>query len=338
MNYPVLVLEGSGRAADFICKGYRLSTIKTSEDKGVLADTFLFEMTEAAKYLFGFDDEKKISEKGFIHVHSINDTTHSFDKAIQNILFELFCTEQTCLTTFRQQKDVGIIEHKLKYVDLWDRPDIAAKEVFNLENSSVLQTLQQFKQQGEMNIVKRVNGIVTKILGSRECKPFQKNEDNTGLNEKTYKIRDEDIFKHLFIWSVIMDRREQYEDLAYSVMTELYCKDKNKARTLLMTEVEGYNYTTILEIAEKFTLMKFMGHAACQTRLDKIWKGEKLSYTSNVKVNDNKIESTESTGTSQDEKQWPNWMIIYYFYNSPRIKFVFHLVSLTIVLDTNHMF
>lgn len=68
-------------------------------------------------------------------------------------------------------------------------------------------------------------------------------------------------------------------------MTELYCNDKNRARTLLMTEVEGYNYTTILEIAEKFSLMKFMGHAACQTRLDKIWKGEKLSYTSNVKVN-----------------------------------------------------
>lgn len=29
MEYPVLVLDGSGGAADFICKGYRLSTYKT---------------------------------------------------------------------------------------------------------------------------------------------------------------------------------------------------------------------------------------------------------------------------------------------------------------------
>lgn len=45
----------------------------------------------------------------------------------------------------------------------------------------IMMMFKQFKQQGEMNIVKRVNGIVTKILGSRECKPFQKNEDNTGI-------------------------------------------------------------------------------------------------------------------------------------------------------------
>lgn len=71
-----------------------------------------------------------------------------------------------------------------------------------------------------------------------------------------------------------------YEDLAYSVITELYCKNKNKARQLLVTNVERYNSTTIFEVAEKFTLMKFMGHAACQTKLNKIWKGRIASDTS----------------------------------------------------------
>ncbi|VDI23522.1 Hypothetical predicted protein [Mytilus galloprovincialis] len=152
MNYPVLVLEGSGRAADFICKGYRLSTFRTSEDKCVLCDTFISEMTEAAKYIYGFNQEERMSEKvncdklanklkhaletrwKSIHVHSINDTTHSFDKAIQDILFQLLCKEN--------KQDYEIIENILKYADLWDRPDIAEKEVFNLENSNLLLMIQ----------------------------------------------------------------------------------------------------------------------------------------------------------------------------------------------------
>ncbi|XP_063417312.1 transient receptor potential cation channel subfamily M member 1-like [Mytilus trossulus] len=251
----------------------------------------------------------------------------------------------------------------------------------------------------DTNIVKRVNGVVKKILGSGEWKPFKENEDKQGLKKETHNIYEGDVFKHLFIWAVLMDRRNlamlfwkkenndyiysalyasslakelaeksssesfvdqrtdlwessrQYEDLAYNVMTEIYCKNKNRARTLLMTEVEGYNYTTILEIAEKFTLMKFMGHAACQTRLDKIWKGEKLSYISNVKaiaaafmpmlimcfvnmvqINDNKVESIESFDRSFQHKRRPNWMLIYHFYNSPRIKFVFHLVAYMVMI------
>lgn len=75
-----------------------------------------------------------------------------------------------------------------------------------------------------------------------------------------------------------------YEDLAYSVMTEFYLMDKKHARNLLVTEVERFNHTTIFEITEKFTLMKFMGHAACQTQLMKIWKGRISSDTSYYKV------------------------------------------------------
>ncbi|CAG2255377.1 unnamed protein product [Mytilus edulis] len=347
-------------------------------------------------------------------------------------------------THLENKQDYEIIENILKYADLWDRPDIAEKEVFNLKNSNLLQMIQgnkdsilsilfknalvdkkrrnSFLQQnlkdlyvlehngcyaGEWiskmcerdnrkNIVNTVNGVVKKILGSGQWKPFKENEDKKGLKKKTHDIYEGDIFKHLFIWAVLIDRRNlamifwkkenndyicsalyasslakklaeksssesfvdqrtdlwessrQYEDLAYNVMTELYCKDKNRARTLLMTEVEGYNYTTILEIAEKFSLMKFMGHAACQTRLDKIWKGEKLSYTSNVKaitaafmpmlimclvkIHDNKVESTESPDTSCQHEKRPNWMIIYHFYNSPRIKFVFHLMAYMVMI------
>lgn len=76
-----------------------------------------------------------------------------------------------------------------------------------------------------------------------------------------------------------------YEDLAYNVTTELYCIDKDEARKLLVTEMKRYNSITILGIAEKFTLMKFMGHAAGQKMLNKIWMGGISSNTSNLKVN-----------------------------------------------------
>lgn len=68
-------------------------------------------------------------------------------------------------------------------------------------------------------------------------------------------------------------------------MTQLYLKEKKQARQLLVTQVERYNCITIFELTEKFALMKFMGHAACQTQLNKIWNGRILNNTSNLKVN-----------------------------------------------------
>ncbi|CAG2187215.1 unnamed protein product [Mytilus edulis] len=141
-------------------------------------------------------------------------------------------------------------------------------------------------------------------------------------------IQEKDIFKHLFIWSVLMDRRElamlfwKKEDkdficsalyasalakrLAENPLAEehtdhlialweshrpclqcndkMYWKDKSQARQLLVTEAERYNSNTIFAITEKFALMKFMGHAACQTKLNIIWKGCILSETSTLKA------------------------------------------------------
>ncbi|CAG2245405.1 unnamed protein product [Mytilus edulis] len=82
----------------------------------------------------------------------------------------------------------------------------------------------------------------------------------------------------------LWESHRYYEDLAYSVMTKMYWKDKSQAWQLLVTGAKRYNSNTIFEITEKFALMKFMGHAACQTKLNKIWKGHILSETSTLKV------------------------------------------------------
>ncbi|XP_052079710.1 transient receptor potential cation channel subfamily M member 2-like [Mytilus californianus] len=473
---PVLVIDGSGSAADFISKGYRMSIHEKGEGKLVFSETFKLEMMKSAKYLrienvwkIPPNSYEEVTEKlqkvlninrKFIYVHSVNNTTYTLDRTIQDILFRKCCEDE---------KDKEILHNKiLDFVDLWDRPDIAEKAIFNLENINNLNRLQtsqynlgekysylsklfrnallnnnvdvvkqvlEYIQDKELyrlflenfledlykftgclagfliskqdiskenHIVRKINEAVIKIIGIKDLKPFM--EDCT-----KNRIPEKDIFKHFFIWAVLVDWRDlamlfwkradrdyicsalyasalakklaenssseaymdkqvalmessrYYEDLAYSVMTEFYWMDKKQARKLLVTEVERFNYTTIFEITEKFTLMKFMGHAACQTQLNKIWKGRILSDTSNCKaiaaafipilimqiVNiDNTVERTENKFSPsgllnrleqeaipnglflQSAVNLTNWMRkIYYFYDSPSIKFIFYVLT-----------
>ncbi|CAG2255382.1 unnamed protein product [Mytilus edulis] len=167
--------------------------------------------------------------------------------------------------------------------------------------------------------------------------------------------------------TALWESSRQYEDLAYSVMTELYLNDRKHARQLLVTEVKRYNSTTIFEITEKFTLMNFMGHAACQTKLNKIWKGQMKGDTSNLKAiafavtllpilkwdimkldktaKRAKVTQSESLGTKGQENNTtcsqfvPNWMRkIYYFYNAPLIKFLFSVLTYLAMLVAFSMF
>ncbi|CAG2245406.1 unnamed protein product [Mytilus edulis] len=375
-SFPVLVIDGSGKAADFICKGFRMRTNNSSEESKS-------ELIEAAKMLYGSNDEESNTMQTkcevlirqlqdemagnlkSIHVYSVHDTTYTLDRTIQDILFDVFYLDE--------KNEDKLTDNILHFVDLWNRPDIAEKEIFKLENSKVLEKLQKklcikesklsklftnalkddridlvrqvleyildkelyktfldhsleglYETDGclgkyifpelkdktlkQKKIVDMINDAVIKILRSEDMKPFEKGDE----------ICINDIFKHLFIWAVLMNRRNlamlfwketviiyvssalfasslakrlaenasaeafmneqtalwessrQYEDLAYSVMTELYLNDRKHARQLLVTEVKRYNSTTIFEITEKFTLMNFMGHAACQTKLNKI--------------------------------------------------------------------
>lgn len=46
---------------------------------------------------------------------------------------------------------------------------------------------------------------------------------------------------------------------------------------------------------------------------------------------DNKVGPQKPNGTSSEvDTKWPDWRNIYYFYNSPMIKFLFHVVRLLI--------
>ena len=75
-----------------------------------------------------------------------------------------------------------------------------------------------------------------------------------------------------------------FEELAVGVLNECYQRDKNMAHRLLVRELRLWGNTTLMTIADSAEQMDFMGHTACQTKLNKIWKGKMALYTSTWKV------------------------------------------------------
>ncbi|VDI66637.1 Hypothetical predicted protein [Mytilus galloprovincialis] len=402
-NIPVLVIEGSGKAADFISKGYKLSEDKTSEGNSVFTETFGPEMFQSAKNMSDTskdDPNKYVSQlkdclkekRKMIYVFSLDDTSETLDRHIQDMIF-----------TIRNKDNKMDTEKKIRLVNIWNRPDIAENHIFNMQNRQDIAYLREslkkkdsavselFKKSLVNNRVEFVTLVLKYILAPecyqqfvtdnlsllyRECMDPEKESSCTAgqflheylqsskqsmLKRGNWKNDRSDLkylddinqavilllgnrqlkpietmgtifpFKALFIWAVLMNRREMaelfwkkdsdficaalyasslakklaesacseenmelitsfaenskyYETLAYNVMTELYCKDKSKARQLLVKKVERYGNATIFELTEHNNLMKFIGHTACQTKLNIIWKGRIATYTSHMKV------------------------------------------------------
>ena len=67
-------------------------------------------------------------------------------------------------------------------------------------------------------------------------------------------------------------------------MTELYKRDRSVSHDLLITPIKAYGETKLFTLAELHNLMMFMGHTACQTKLNGVWKGKISPYTSSWKV------------------------------------------------------
>lgn len=75
-----------------------------------------------------------------------------------------------------------------------------------------------------------------------------------------------------------------YEDMAVGVLSECYKKDKMMAHQCLVRRLENFGRTTVFTLADTHTLMKFMEHTSCQTKLNLIWKGRMALYTPSWKV------------------------------------------------------
>ncbi|ESO89164.1 hypothetical protein LOTGIDRAFT_229069 [Lottia gigantea] len=80
------------------------------------------------------------------------------------------------------------------------------------------------------------------------------------------------------------EHAEVYERLATNVLAECYGKDKKMAQQLLIREQTLWGDRTVFQIANNNTLMDFLEHSCCQTKLNTIWKGAMALYTSEPKI------------------------------------------------------
>ncbi|XP_063417314.1 transient receptor potential cation channel subfamily M member 3-like [Mytilus trossulus] len=313
-NDPVLAIDGSGYAADFICQGYAMSIHKIRDD-----DKFLSELTYTAKKIWGYEEGQVTKKTNWKKL--ANELKFGLQYNREFVTLDKNRGEGSHLPTLFNNalmyNRVETVKLVLEYIQ--------DKELYKKYLDKYLQKLYTQQELKGKTIVSKINTAVIKILGSKDFKPFHNDNGKEG-------IRVKDVFKHFFIWAVLMDRRElamlfwrkldndyiysalyassiaktlaengrsemyvdqmtalwdssrHYENLAYSVMTEFYYMEKSQARQLLDTQMKGYNSSTIFQITEKFTLMKFMGHAVCQTELNRIWKGHILGRTSILKL------------------------------------------------------
>ncbi|VDI20399.1 Hypothetical predicted protein, partial [Mytilus galloprovincialis] len=315
---PVLIIEGCGKAADFISKGYRLSENKTSDESSIFTETFTSEMLPLAKRITtdtNVDPIKLVEQLKECLQKRKMDSLKDKDSAISDL--------------FRK----SLVDNRKDFVTLVLKYILETKcyQQFVTENLSLLYSELRIRKTGDNKIdtsdsknLDRINKAVMLLLGNNKLQAITKEEHSP--------FTSKDPFKELFIWAVLMNRKEMaklfwkkdmdficaalyasslakklekaassegymeltkyfaedsryYEQLAYDVMTELYIKDKHKARQLLVQKVQRYGSTTLFELSQHNHLMKFVEHTACQTKLNIIWKGNILPYTSHAKVN-----------------------------------------------------
>ncbi len=76
----------------------------------------------------------------------------------------------------------------------------------------------------------------------------------------------------------------KFEKQSFDILSECYSRDKRVAHQLLVSEQKEWGYSTIFSTADAHTLMDFVEHTACQTKLNDIWKGRMALYTAELKV------------------------------------------------------
>ena len=75
-----------------------------------------------------------------------------------------------------------------------------------------------------------------------------------------------------------------FEHLAYGVLNECFKRDKDNTHMLLVRNLVTWQEQTLFSIAYSAEQLNFMGHTACQTKLNYIWRGKMTAYTSKLKV------------------------------------------------------
>lgn len=98
------------------------------------------------------------------------------------------------------------------------------------------------------------------------------------LSDKARKDQELDISVDLVNHSI------EWEERAIGTLNECYLRNKEFSHCLLVRNLSTWGGSTVMSLADSSQSMLLMGHSCCQTKLNRIWKGEISQATSRWKI------------------------------------------------------
>ncbi|XP_052078842.1 transient receptor potential cation channel subfamily M member 5-like [Mytilus californianus] len=294
-NNPVVVIDGSGGAADFlsICHQRHNSLNRKSDSEQVNLSEYVENLHELIRKCFeDKSDEMKtkatklatrcLRKHELIRVYSLEEKTTKLDDLIQKAIFDIY--KEYFNTEDSRQKEwisgntpkINAVMKQLKLVAKWKNYDIAKKEIFIAENRNQLTCLQELNEKRMYNLKNEIREVITAVHEEYARLPgsyYQLNPKNKSFSKKlseSYMEFKKDVLH--FFWV----RNEKY----FSVLSRSFYK---LGKHLAADDREEFQY-----ISNTFAKM----HKFDEKRMDKLDKKieekvmvmAKQKYTSNFNL------------------------------------------------------
>ncbi|XP_052078596.1 transient receptor potential cation channel subfamily M member 2-like isoform X1 [Mytilus californianus] len=162
---PVVVIDGSGGAADFLATSYERDI---SNDETAKPDETLSKLIKKCfedDSILLLEEVKKLplhlfAKHELIYIYSLEDKTAKVDEYIQNAIFDVYKEfyakklENLKNDSAKRKHSEIVIKKQLKLIKKWKRCDIAWKDIFIAENRNGLSDLQTTVSTPVMNKLK----------------------------------------------------------------------------------------------------------------------------------------------------------------------------------------
>ncbi|XP_071124316.1 transient receptor potential cation channel trpm-like [Mytilus edulis] len=285
----VVVIGGSGGAADFLVTYYCRKSSMCREGNGLDGEMTKKDITDKIKDYFEevsemlLKDIEELSEwflkkdkQEKIHIYSLNKDTNGVDEIIQDVMFEINkeyhenkIKKKTGIENENALK-TSAVKEQLKLVEKWKRCDIAKNEIFLAKNRKHLIWLQRLDKRRMIELqseVRKEIDIVKKRLNDlnypkyyktfqEKTKPFKGNRKPHEESNNEIKIQYLSLlstsFNELFDHlpiGYLRDNNNEVKDIRYKL--DVYSTRKKKTMTELY-ELEMQIGIVMVDVRNKY--------------------------------------------------------------------------------------
>ncbi|CAC5379427.1 TRPM1 [Mytilus coruscus] len=255
-NNPVVLIKGSGGAADFLSTCYQQNSRNGNFESEKLSGS-VENIQELIKKCF--EDDPKTSEAEaiematlclkkpkLINIYSLEDKTAKVDEFIQNAMFDTYkdyyernISNPPKLTNKRDLKTKAV-KTQLKLVEKWKRCDIAENDIFVSGNRKQLTDLQTLDTQRMRNLVGSIRTLILEVNKKYECIPKKKISFEFEAN--FLKFNEENKAKYF------TDVSDSFTTLIYRLDDQDFCELYWKLKTIIAEIVDEYKKDDVSQL------------------------------------------------------------------------------------------